>query len=195
MSSEQVPLAAPRLGPGFSDPSIDAASCFRAALQAMARPGSVQIAAPVGAPEGLSRAAAALALTILDHETPVWLAPELATEAVRSWLTFHTGAPQVAERGAAHFALGRSDDLLPASDFAIGTPEYPDRSATLIVEVDELGAKHRLTGPGIRETAYLTHPDPYFARANAARFPCGIDLFLTAGDRLAAIPRTTKVEG
>jgi alpha-D-ribose 1-methylphosphonate 5-triphosphate synthase subunit PhnH len=33
------------------------------------------------------------------------------------------------------------------------------------------------------------------ARANAARFPRGVDLLLCAGDRLAALPRTTRVEG
>ena len=32
-------------------------------------------------------------------------------------------------------------------------------------------------------------------RANAALFPLGLDFFLTAGNRLAGVPRTTRVEG
>ncbi|MEO1491268.1 MAG: phosphonate C-P lyase system protein PhnH [Pseudomonadota bacterium] len=183
------------LAPGFAQPPLDAAACFRAALQAMARPGTVHSAAPAGVPSGLSPAASALALTLLDHETPVWLAPSVATETVRTWLAFHTGAPVTPRREDANFAIGPWDEMAPLAEFAVGTPEYPDRSATLIVEVADLGTTHRLTGPGIEDTAHLTHPDPAFARANAALFPCGIDLFLTAGDRLAAIPRTTRVEG
>ncbi len=40
----------------------------------MARPGSVQrIAAPAGAPSGMMRGTAAIALTLFDHDTPIWL--------------------------------------------------------------------------------------------------------------------------
>lgn len=186
---------AQELAPGFANPPVDAAGCFRAALQAMARPGTIHEVRSAGVPHGLSPAAAALALTLLDHETTVWLAPSVAGDAVRAWLGFHTGAPLTLDRTTAMFAIGTWAEMLPATDFAIGTPDYPDRSATLIVEVAELGAVHSLTGPGIQDVAHLTHPDPSFARANAALFPRGIDLYLTAGDRLAAIPRTTKVEG
>jgi alpha-D-ribose 1-methylphosphonate 5-triphosphate synthase subunit PhnH len=186
---------APDLAPGFANPPVDAAGCFRAALQAMARPGTVQNIALSGVPQGLSPAAAGLALTLFDHETPIWLAPSVATETVRTWLAFHTGAPVVGDRALARFAVGPWKEMAPLADFAVGTPDYPDRSATLIVEVAELGAANRLTGPGIQSEARLTHPDPAFARANAALFPCGIDLFLTAGAQLAAVPRTTRVEG
>lgn len=195
MSAANTGAKDSQLSPGFADPPVDAAETFRAALQSMARPGTIQTARPAGVPSGLSPAAGALALTLFDHETAVWLAPSVATDAVLRWLTFHTGAPVTQDRGAAVFAIGPWGDLIPATDFTTGTPEYPDRAATLIVEVADLGVAHRLTGPGIRDAADLTHPDPVFARANAALFPRGIDLFVCAGDRLAAIPRTTKVEG
>ena len=39
-----------------------------------------------------------MALTLCDHDTPVWLDPVLAaSEAVAGWLRFHTGAPLVTD--------------------------------------------------------------------------------------------------
>jgi alpha-D-ribose 1-methylphosphonate 5-triphosphate synthase subunit PhnH len=82
-----------------------------------------------------------------------------------------------------------------------GTEERPDLSATLVLQVDGLveGRGRRLTGPGIDGAAWLEVPGApvlwQTVRANATRFPRGIDVILCAGDRLAALPRTTRVEG
>lgn len=175
--------------PAFADPPADAARAFRAILEAMARPGTIRtVAAP--APEGLSPAAAAVLLVLADPTTPVWL-PE---GPARDWLVFHTGAPRATTRGEAAFAVGGWDRLAPLSDWAAGTPDYPDRSATLIVEVPRLdGPGARLTGPGIETEARLPLPDPAASMANAARYPLGVDLILTCGDRIAALPRSTRI--
>jgi alpha-D-ribose 1-methylphosphonate 5-triphosphate synthase subunit PhnH len=86
--------------------------------------------------------------------------------------------------------------------FDAGTDEYPDRSATIIVQVDMLsaGVGRRLTGPGIESEVRLDAPglpERFWEglRANHGRFPRGVDVLLTAGSRLAALPRTTAVEG
>lgn len=179
---------------GFANAPVDAAFAFRAAIEAMSRPGVVQEVKGASAPAPMSQAAAVLAMTLCDPDTPVWLAPSLDNDAIQGWFRFHTGAPLVG-RGEAMFAFGQWEEMLPLPDFRIGTPEYPDRSATLIVEVAEIGSAHTLTGPGIRETAALTVPDLRAVQLNAALFPLGLDFFLCAGDRLAALPRTTKVEG
>ena len=187
--------AAAALEGGFADPPVEAAHAFRAALRAMARPGTVHRVAGVRPPVPLSPAAGALALTLADGDTPLWLGPSLGGEDVRAWLTFHTGAPILAPGASpaeARFAFGRWEEL-PLAEFAVGTPEYPDRSATLVVEVDALGRAHRLTGPGIATEAWLTAPDPAFFRANRALYPLGLDVFLACGDRLAALPRTIEV--
>ena len=182
---------------GFADPAVDAAHAFRAALQAMARPGTVHRVAGARPPAPLSPAAGALALMLLDHGTGLWLAPSLDCAAVLDWLIFHTGAPFVPP-GEARFAFGRWDEL-PLDAFSLGTPEYPDRSATMVVEVGELATDasraHRLTGPGIEREAWLTVPDPAVLIANRARYPLGLDFFLTCGERLAALPRSVRVEG
>jgi alpha-D-ribose 1-methylphosphonate 5-triphosphate synthase subunit PhnH len=106
-------------------------------------------------------------LTLCDGTTGVHLAPSHDTEALRGWITFHTGAPLVAAE-AADFALGTWEALHPVDRFAIGTAEYPDRSATLIVEMPALSATGaRLTGPGIETEAYLSLPRPPPSRRTA----------------------------
>ena len=59
---------------GFADKVLSAQSTFRSVMDAMARPGSVQrIAAAAGTPDAMMRGTAAVALTLFDHDTPVWL--------------------------------------------------------------------------------------------------------------------------
>ena len=92
--------------PRLPDPVADAQSCFRAVLDAMARPGRIRtVPAGLAAPSPLCDAAAALLLTLVDHETPLWLDP--AAEPARGWIGFHTGAP-VVPPAQALFALALS---------------------------------------------------------------------------------------
>ncbi|ROU02437.1 phosphonate C-P lyase system protein PhnH [Histidinibacterium lentulum] len=177
--------------PGFADPPRDSARVFRAAMEAMARPGT---AYAVTGPEvpGLSPAAAVLLLTLTDPSTPVYLGR--AAARARDWLTFHTGAP-AAEKSAAMFALGAWEDLAPLDPYPVGTPDYPDRSATLIVETSALrGGDARLTGPGIETEARLPLPDRAAFARNAGLYPLGLDFYFTCGSALAALPRSTAVE-
>lgn len=179
---------------GFQDPSRDAARAFRAALTAMSRPGTIVTLEGVAAPAPLSPAAAGLLLTLADRTTGIWLAPGLSGAAVRDWITFHTAAPFVAPEEAC-FAIGAWPELCPVARFPVGQADYPDRSATLIVEMAALRpVGTRLTGPGIREEAALSLPDGTAFRANAALAPQGLDFFFTCGARLAAVPRSTRVE-
>ncbi|WP_238367779.1 phosphonate C-P lyase system protein PhnH [Mesobacterium pallidum] len=179
---------------GFADPARDAAHAFRAIMNAMARPGTLHDITGATPPAPLSPAAGAALLTLCDTDTPLYLAGDADCPAVRDWVAFHTGAPLT---GPSHcmFALGRWEALGPLSTYPVGTPDYPDRSATLIVEMDALtdtGA--RLTGPGIRDAAALSLPGIDAFCANAARFPLGLDFLFTSGAQLAALPRSTHVE-
>lgn len=183
---------------GFADPVPDAQGCFRAVLEAMARPGRVQrIAASLDPPAPLQPAAAAVLLTLADADTPVWLDAGAEAEA---WLRFHAGSPVVVCPGDAAFALACGAP--PAlRGLAQGTEEDPHRSATLILQVRALerGTGWRLTGPGIEQEHHLLAeglPPDFAAQwaANRAFFPRGVDTILCAGDRLAALPRTTRLE-
>ena len=187
-------MEATALSGGFADAPVEAARAFRAATNAMARPGRIERIVGATGPAPLSGAAATLLLTLADPETPVHLAGAWDAPAIRDWLTFHIGAPVVRAESAV-FAIGDWALLQPITRFPIGTPEYPDRSATLIVETGALSAEGaRLTGPGIETAAALSLPEVEAFRANRALFPLGLDFFFCAGDRLAALPRTTIVE-
>jgi alpha-D-ribose 1-methylphosphonate 5-triphosphate synthase subunit PhnH len=186
---------------GFADRSRQAAVAFRAALDAMARPGQVRDAVGAQPPGGLSVAAGVMLLTLADAETPMWLPPRLRDGAVAEWLRFHTNAPQADRRGQAMFAVGHWDELMPLEDWAAGEPTYPDRSVTLIVEVAAMtgGPVLELSGPGIEATAEFAPVLPDGAvvalRANAAGYPLGLDFFFTAGGQVAGLPRSTGIGG
>jgi alpha-D-ribose 1-methylphosphonate 5-triphosphate synthase subunit PhnH len=187
-------LPADALTGGFSDAPVEAARAFRAALEALARPGRVRHLTGARPPVPLSVAAGTLLLTLADGTTPLHLAPSHDTGALRDWLTFHCGCPLVGAAEAV-FAVGTWAALLPVDRFAHGTPEYPDRSATLVVEVMALEPPNaRLTGPGIAGAATLRVPDVAVLAANRARFPLGFDSYLTCGDRIAGLPRSTMLE-
>ncbi|MEH2471588.1 alpha-D-ribose 1-methylphosphonate 5-triphosphate synthase subunit PhnH [Nitrobacteraceae bacterium AZCC 2161] len=186
---------------GFADKVLSAQSTFRSVMDAMARPGSVQrIEAASGVPAPLMRGSAAIALTLFDQDTPVWLDAKMsATSDVAKWIKFHTSAPVIADSSVCSFALIGDIDQLPALQrFAIGSNDYPDRSTTLIVQVPSLtqGPAIELRGPGIDGTAVLrTQIAPELLERlaiNHALFPRGIDLVLVADDTIVALPRTTR---
>lgn len=188
---------------GFADKVLSAQSTFRSVMDAMARPGSIQRIAPAThAPSAMMRGTAAIALTLFDHDTPVWLDDRMsATANVAKWLKFHTSAPIVADSSIAAFALVGDPQNLPALDrFAFGSNEYPDRSTTLILQAESLtdGPVIDLRGPGIDGAAALRasiQPQDLFERLaiNAALFPRGIDVVLVHDDSIVAIPRTTRI--
>src|SRR6201995_5547805 len=91
---------------GFADKVLSAQSTFRAVMDAMARPGSIQrVTAQPGTPPGMMRGSAAIALTLFDHDTPIWLdAAMSATSDVARWLKFHASAPVGAASSIASFA-------------------------------------------------------------------------------------------
>ena len=190
---------------GFADKVLSAQTTFRSVMDAMARPGSVQqVVAAVGTPASMMRGTAAIALTLFDHDTPIWLDAKFAeTTEVAKWLKFHSSAPVVADSSIASFALICEASAFPdLNRFSFGTNEYPDRSTTLILQVTSLthGREYRLSGPGIDGTALLRAmiaPNDLFDRLaiNAALFPRGIDVVLVADDAIVAIPRTARLVG
>jgi alpha-D-ribose 1-methylphosphonate 5-triphosphate synthase subunit PhnH len=172
-------------------------------MDAMARPGEIKaLGLSLAPPYPLSAAAAAVALTLLDYETGVWLDPSLANAPdVAGWLKFHTGARITAEKAKAAFALIADPAQMPALDeFALGTLDYPDHSTTLIVQIERFDAGEPLflKGPGIPSTRKLSaSPLPHTIAeqlaANHRLFPRGVDLILAAATGVAALPRSVQV--
>ena len=183
------------LSAGFGRPVADAQLCFRAVLDAMARPGSVHSVRGVSAPAPLCDAAGAVLLTLVDQETPLWLDP--AAVAARGWIAFHTGAP-VVERGDAMFAMALA--LPDLGGFLSGSDEMPETSATVILQVASLrsGPRFVLEGPGLREPEVVAIdglPGDFVEvwQRNHGLYPRGADLILCSGNELTALPRSVRV--
>jgi alpha-D-ribose 1-methylphosphonate 5-triphosphate synthase subunit PhnH len=186
---------------GFQNPVFDAQRVFRTILTALAEPGRI-LPAEAGCvpPHPLDPVAAAIVLSLCDADTPLWLAPNLAPAV--AFIRFHTGAPIVAKPADAMFAIAGAAQRPPLSALNPGTPEYPDRAATLILAVDALddSAGWSLSGPGIlgARTFLPCGIDDAFTgewRASRAEFPLGIDVLFAARDRLAGLPRSTTLGG
>jgi alpha-D-ribose 1-methylphosphonate 5-triphosphate synthase subunit PhnH len=183
------------LSPGFANPVADAQFCFRAVLDAMARPGRIHSVYGVSAPAPLCSSAAAVLLTLVDSETALWLDPEAA--AAQPWISFHTGASLKPARSAA-FAMALS--LPDLTELSQGKDETPETSATVILQIAALAAGQCfvLEGPGLPAPTDLRVDGlpPDFTsvwRRNHSLFPCGIDLILCAGNELTALPRSVSV--
>jgi len=183
------------------DPAYESQASFRALMDCMARPGDIRSLKGVEAPAPFAPATAALIKSLADYETPLWLDTAFAAEKkVADWIRFHTGAPIVRDPTGAAFALiADAAAMPPLAQFAQGTPEYPDRSTTLLVQIDDFaGTPLTLRGPGIKTThefAASPLPADFAARMkdNRALFPRGVDLVLVAGHDIAALPRSVTV--
>jgi alpha-D-ribose 1-methylphosphonate 5-triphosphate synthase subunit PhnH len=189
--------------PGFADPVLDSQRVFRAVLSALSRPGTpVPVASDLAPPAPLNVAQAAIALTLLDLDTPAWLDPVAATDEVADWLRFHCGCPLVADPAKAAFALlADSAGVSELGRFHPGDAEFPDRSATLIAAISGIGCGRTVTlrGPGIegKTTVALDGlPDEFDLRwaDNHALYPLGVDLILAAPETIVGLPRSTKME-
>lgn len=168
---------------------------FRAVLDAFARPGTQAVL-------GDSDALPQLLATVLD-ESVTLADPDRLLDADQRRLLL---APD-ARTNEARFILfdGRS---APPVDFEppLGTLEAPEGGATLVLTVDALLPQKqpacttlKLRGPGIADETTLhvagLHRAWLERRAEwVSAFPLGIDLVLCAPQRIAALPRTTRID-
>ena len=135
------------LAPGLADPGHDAQRLFRAVLDAFAHPGRItSLPDPPAGPGTICPATAGYLLTLVDRDTPLWLAPEFDLPAVRDFVRFHSGAPIVAERGAATFAVLAHDTATSLDGFAIGTDPYPDRPGSTDRRPSRWAGSARISG-------------------------------------------------
>lgn len=190
------------IGRGFEDLALDSQAVFRQVLSAMSRPGEIHVtASAIEVPEGLHPGAAAVLLALLDQDTRLWLSPAFANGVAGAYLRFHTGCILTDNPFAADFVLASPGELPRLSELSLGSEEYPERSATVVLQVEGLSndAGWSLRGPGIDGHAKLDIKGleesflPIWHESQL-HFPCGVDLIFTSADRIAAMPRTTRAE-
>jgi alpha-D-ribose 1-methylphosphonate 5-triphosphate synthase subunit PhnH len=92
-------------------------------------------------------------------------------------------------------------DMPHPSHFAQGTHDYPDRSATLVLQVEDIRAEGpvMLSGPGIPQRLRFGASglgDGFWAAMaeNHAGFPIGVDVIFVSPTSIAALPRSTDIE-
>lgn len=183
--------------PAFDNPALASQLSFRAALKALAEPGLIQTLPSVQPVAGLAPATYALCLSLLDADTPVWLAPAFDSPVLRANLSFHCGCTIAASREEAAFAILDSRELEDLRGFGVGSERYPDQSCSLIVQLDELGGGQcrRWQGPGIETERLMALPVPFgfwTQRERRTQFPRGLDIFFSAGEWLIGLPRSTR---
>ncbi|MBL1420365.1 MAG: phosphonate C-P lyase system protein PhnH [Alphaproteobacteria bacterium] len=187
---------------GFPNPSEDAAHSFRSLLTAMSHPASIQpLTTNLPSVAKLNPAASLIALTLVDHESTVWLDDDLDDETVKQFFKFNCSAPLTKQPNQAMLAFfSHCPSPQDLSGFNKGNATYPDASTTLIIQVKSLnhGNAVTLTGPGIQTEQALKVDGlnknfwPWF-KTNQTIFPLGNDVILAAPDCLTALPRTTKI--
>lgn len=191
------------LKPGLADPVHDSQRVFRGLLTALAHPGRrVELDGGVEGPVPLDPATTAAALTLLDYDTPLWIDWIADTPPLRAYLKFHCGCPLVERSQDAVFGLVTDPANMPRlALFAQGLDQYPDLSASLLVQVPSLedGPAVTLSGPGLRAPARIAPaglPDWFWNdwRLNAAQFPLGVDIFFTCGRTVIGLPRSILAE-
>jgi alpha-D-ribose 1-methylphosphonate 5-triphosphate synthase subunit PhnH len=187
---------------GFEHQAYGSQSVFRVALDSLSHPGRVfTVPIETELPRAGYPTSAALLLALLDSDTCVWVSPLLAQSDAAQWLRFHTGCQVVADPSAAQFLwIEQSDAMPPINTLALGSDEYPEQSATCVIEVQTFDTQEQgllLQGPGIPEKRFLgiTGLPDYFALQwvqNHALFPRGIDVLLTTKTQVVGLPRSTN---
>ena len=190
--------------PGLQQPVMDSQFVFRAVLLALSRPGTiVELGRLPQPPAPLFPSTAAMLLSLCDMDTPLWLGPAMLDKETAGYFRFHCGCQLTATPEHAAFAVIQDGMKLPdLTRFRVGTPEYPDRGATLIVQVDSLecGVGWRISGPGVKGAENLDVRGlsrdfwPFFA-ANREKFPTGVDVLLVTKASVCGLPRSARVEG
>jgi len=188
---------------GFEHEAYGSQAVFRTALNAMSHPGRLwQMPLDTALPQQGHAAAAALMLGLLDSDTAVWLSPRLAGSDAATWLRFHTGCSWVNEPSLAQFVWVAAGDVMPhLSILRQGSDDYPDQSATCVIEVEHLLPDTQgwsLQGPGILGRCPLQVqglPSDFQQQwaENHACFPRGVDVFLATASDIVGLPRTTQI--
>jgi alpha-D-ribose 1-methylphosphonate 5-triphosphate synthase subunit PhnH len=202
------------------DPVFDAQEHYRLLLDAMARPGTINVLPrlPLTPPQGLPAASALVGFALLNSDVTFYAASGDA-ETITNYLAVNTSASPVSKEEADFvFAAGSSTAAL-ITDMKTGTLPYPEEGATLILAVEALAGEAKglgspakengqpaipalalsLKGPGVKGSKTIFVAGLGLGLMEAlqqcnAEFPLGIDLILAdPGDRIACIPRSSKL--
>jgi alpha-D-ribose 1-methylphosphonate 5-triphosphate synthase subunit PhnH len=172
------------------DPVTDTRRTYRALVDAMSRPGTVESVTA-------NPADRAVLATLVDEEVTVCTTDDSLNDALAAEGRLR-GAPVDSAR-VIH-SNGTTEGAI--REAPRGTLKEPSRGATVVYRLQELGDTAartiRLEGPGIQGSRTLGVGLPATeleAIADAQTdYPRGVDIVLTTTDRLACLPRSVTLE-
>jgi alpha-D-ribose 1-methylphosphonate 5-triphosphate synthase subunit PhnH len=189
---------------GFEDVTHASQGIFRHVMQAISRPDSIQELPNYLSHTNFGQAGSLqLLLALLDAQTYLYASRGLIQAGFIDYLRFHTACQLTDDLASAQFVWLDSNDQIPSlADFQLGTDEYPDAGASLFLDVSNItlgSGALRIKGPGIAapvqvDVVGLAQNFWQQRQAQQLLFPRGIDIFLSAQNRLLGIPRSTQVD-
>ncbi|OSN01884.1 MULTISPECIES: phosphonate C-P lyase system protein PhnH [Lonsdalea] len=193
---------------GFPNPAFGTQACFRKIVKAMSEPGVTVNVPGVEGLDNISSSTIAVLLTLTSHKTQLFIDNNISNPLLLRTLCLHAHVPITASASEAHYALlngqmqyfDRHPNNFDLMTFSCGNEMTPEKSTTIILEVDGLnnGRCLKLSGPGVNNvkiiSPHLPAPIRRYLCERPHAFPMGLDFLFTSGKKLLAIPRTTRVE-
>ena len=188
------------------DTVFDAQQHFRLLLDSMSRPGKINTFpnADIDPPQGFSHAAALTGFALLNSDVTYFITGDNAPDIGR-YLLVNTGSQPANIAIADYIFLPERHDASGLENARVGTPAYPEDSATLIAsaqliseELHEGALAITLKGPGVNGQAEvfvsgLSAGLLDFVKEQNAEYPLGTDLIITDRDgNVICIPRSNK---
>jgi alpha-D-ribose 1-methylphosphonate 5-triphosphate synthase subunit PhnH len=185
------------------DELFDAQQHFRLLLDAMARPGKLQLlnGDSLQPPASLNPAAAGIALALLNTDVRFYASSEPAAGYIR----LNTDARPVNPEEADFLFIGGNERPDTLERAKTGQPAYPETGATLVIGVERLSLEPELNsvvihlrGPGVpgQKDVFVQglSTDILAAiREKNREYPLGVDVMLTdPAGLVCCVPRTNQ---
>jgi len=185
----------------------DAQIHFRILLNAMAHPGTIYAfqKMELTPPNNINLASVCIGFALMNADVSFAVQNEHEVE-IAHYLALNTGATIVTLAQTDYLFTTGNASPSSITSLKTGTLSYPENSATLIIDVNQLSSSPtinalaiELSGPGIENTTtlYITGLSSTLLEAiqeQNTEFPLGLDIMLTdQNNQLACIPRSSII--
>jgi len=184
---------------------FDAQVHFRTILDSMARPGKVNNIGEIKiqSPANLHPASALVAFALLNRDVAFYVRNN--KEEISEYFVVNTNSKPTTISNADFVFIAGTDDDQILLETNIGVLEYPEKSATIIIDVDHIydvpkDQTHEiiLQGPGVdgEKRVYVSNISSNILQAlkeQNSEYPLGVDVILTDGEgNIMCIPRSNN---
>jgi alpha-D-ribose 1-methylphosphonate 5-triphosphate synthase subunit PhnH len=188
----------------------DAQSQFRIIMDAMARPGKINLMdkTSIEPPTGFNKASGIIGFSLLNADVSFYVLKRENKESISEYISLNTQAAIASIDTADFIFLQGKGDSSALYHVKKGSLSYPENSASIIIDATKISyetesegsTKIVLKGPGIESSSevFITGIDPLIFETTKdinAEFPLGIDLIFTdTNGFILCIPRSNQFE-